>query len=141
MFLPTHFSTLFDFPVFLHKKKELFISSLLGNGLEFWLPCLHTFYLWFILNLFWFSFSGYSSGSLNGISMHGALAAVRGPFTPSQWMELEHQALIYKYLTTNMPIPSNLVIPIRKALDSVGFSSFPGGLLRPNTWKYFFSPF
>ena len=30
---------------------------------------------------------GYSSGS---ISMHGALAGVRGPFTPSQWMELEH---------------------------------------------------
>ncbi|KAL5127114.1 Growth-regulating factor 1 [Glycine soja] len=42
--------------------------------------------------------AGYSSGS---ISMHGALAGVRGPFTPSQWMELEHQALIYKYITSN----------------------------------------
>ncbi|KAL3028089.1 hypothetical protein AAZX31_03G093800 [Glycine max] len=31
--------------------------------------------------------AGYSSGS---ISLHGALAGVRGPFTPSQWMELEH---------------------------------------------------
>jgi hypothetical protein len=77
--------------------------------------------------------TGYSSGSLNGASMHGALAGARGPFTPSQWMELEHQALIYKYLTANMPVPSNLLIPIRKALDSAGFSSFPGGLLRPNT--------
>ncbi|XP_023872645.1 growth-regulating factor 1 [Quercus suber] len=77
--------------------------------------------------------TGYSSGSLNGTSMHGALAGARGPFTPSQWMELEHQALIYKYLTANMPVPSNLLIPIRKALDSAGFSSFPGGLLRPNT--------
>ena len=122
-------------------KNELFISSLPGNGLKFWLPCLHTFYLWFILNLFWFSFSGYSSGSLNGTSMHGALAGARGPFTPSQWMELEHQALIYKYLTANMPVPSNLLIPIRKALDSAGFSSFPGGLLRPNTCKSFFSSF
>ncbi|KAL4595307.1 hypothetical protein ACB092_12G082700 [Castanea dentata] len=64
--------------------------------------------------------------------MHGALAGARGPFTPSQWMELEHQALIYKYLTANMPVPSNLLIPIRKALDSAGFTSFPGGLLRPN---------
>ncbi|KAK4571796.1 hypothetical protein RGQ29_030271 [Quercus rubra] len=76
---------------------------------------------------------GYSSGSLNGTSMHVALAGAKGPFTPSQWMELEHQALIYKYLTANMPVPSNLLIPIRKALDSAGFSSFPGGLLRPNT--------
>ncbi|XP_075648954.1 growth-regulating factor 6-like [Castanea sativa] len=65
--------------------------------------------------------------------MHGALAGARGPFTPSQWMELEHQALIYKYLTASIPVPSNLLIPIRKALDSAGFTSFPGGLLRPNT--------
>ncbi|KAF3957137.1 hypothetical protein ACB098_12G070800 [Castanea mollissima] len=79
------------------------------------------------------SLSGCSSGSLNGTSMNGVLAGARGPFTPSQWMELEHQALIYKYLTANIPVPSNLLIPIRKALDSAGFSSFPGGLLRPNT--------
>ncbi|KAA8518785.1 hypothetical protein F0562_016441 [Nyssa sinensis] len=43
--------------------------------------------------------TGYSSGGLNSASMHGVLAGVRGPFTPSQWMELEHQALIYKYIT------------------------------------------
>lgn len=84
-----------------------------------------------------FSVSGYSSGSLNGASLHGAITGARGPFTPSQWMELEHQALIYKYITANVPIPSNLLIPIRKALESAGFSSFSGGLLRPNTCKYF----
>ncbi|XP_041021496.1 growth-regulating factor 6-like isoform X2 [Juglans microcarpa x Juglans regia] len=77
--------------------------------------------------------TGYSSGSLDGSSVHGFLAGARGPFTPSQWMELEHQALIYKYITANMPVPSNLLIPIRKSLDSVGFSTFPGGLLRPST--------
>ncbi|KAA8528439.1 hypothetical protein F0562_035794 [Nyssa sinensis] len=77
--------------------------------------------------------TGYSSGGLNSASMHGVLAGVRGPFTPSQWMELEHQALIYKYITANVPIPSNLLIPIRKALDSAGFSSFAGGPLRPST--------
>ncbi|XP_034676557.1 growth-regulating factor 1-like [Vitis riparia] len=76
--------------------------------------------------------TGYSSGNLNGGSMHGVMAGVRGPFTQSQWMELEHQALIYKYITANVPIPSNLLMPIRKALDSVGFSTFSAGALRPN---------
>ncbi|KAH7523762.1 hypothetical protein FEM48_Zijuj06G0046500 [Ziziphus jujuba var. spinosa] len=77
--------------------------------------------------------TGYSSGSLNGGSVHGAITGARGLFTPSQWMELEHQALIYKYITANVPIPSNLLIPIRKALESAGFSGYSGGLLRPNT--------
>lgn len=81
--------------------------------------------------------AGYISGNLNGGgSMHGVVAGVRGPFTQSQWMELEHQALIYKYITANVPIPSNLLMPIRKALDSVGFSTFSAGALRPNTCKY-----
>lgn len=71
--------------------------------------------------------SGYSSGN-----MHGIITATRGPFTPSQWMELEHQALIYKYITANVAVPSHLLIPIRKALDSAGFSNFSNGLLRPN---------
>ncbi|MED6163128.1 hypothetical protein PIB30_076854 [Stylosanthes scabra] len=54
-------------------------------------------------------------------------------FTPSQWMELEHQALIYKYITANVPVPSHLLIPIRKALDSTSaFCNFPNALLRPN---------
>ncbi|KAL8147644.1 growth-regulating factor 1-like [Apium graveolens] len=32
-----------------------------------------------------------------------------------------------KYITANSPVPSNLLSPIRKALDSAGFSSFPVG--------------
>ncbi|GMI78472.1 growth-regulating factor 1 [Hibiscus trionum] len=71
--------------------------------------------------------TGYHSGGFSGANMNG------GPFTPTQWMELEHQALIYKYITANVPVPSNLLIPITKALDSAGFSCFSGGLLRPNT--------
>ncbi|XP_074364770.1 growth-regulating factor 6-like isoform X3 [Apium graveolens] len=67
---------------------------------------------------------GYGSGGLNTANMHGILS---GPFTPSQWMELQHQALIYKYITANSPVPSNLLNPIRKALDSAGFSSFSVG--------------
>ncbi|CAN6721795.1 unnamed protein product [Malus baccata var. baccata] len=81
------------------------------------------------------SLAGQNTGSLSngGAAMHWSLAGGRGPFTPSQWMELEHQALIYKYITANMPIPSNLLFPIKKALDSAGFSTFPNGLLRPNS--------
>ncbi|XP_027332451.1 growth-regulating factor 1-like [Abrus precatorius] len=71
--------------------------------------------------------TGYGSGS-----MHGAFSGAKGPFTPSQWMELEHQALIYKYITANVPVPSHLLIPIRKALDSAAFCNFSNGLLRPN---------
>lgn len=89
-------------------------------------------------------FTGYGSGGgLNNTAaaaaanMHGVLTGVRGPFTPSQWMELEHQALIYKYITANAPIPSNLLIPIRKALESAGVSAFSGGYLRHNTCKFF----
>ncbi|WJX16002.1 hypothetical protein P8452_06087 [Trifolium repens] len=71
--------------------------------------------------------TGYSSGS-----MHGGLSGVRGPFTPSQWMELEHQALIYKYITANVAVPHHLLIPIKKALDSAGLSSYSTALLRSN---------
>ncbi|XP_042022236.1 growth-regulating factor 2-like [Salvia splendens] len=57
------------------------------------------------------------------------------PFTTSQWMELEHQALIYKYITANVPIPSYLLNPIRKALEHSRFSCL--SFLRPNTlgWR------
>ncbi|KAK8354540.1 hypothetical protein V6Z11_A05G226200 [Gossypium hirsutum] len=82
--------------------------------------------------------TGYNTGGFNGANMHGGvLAGGRGPFTPSQWMELEHQALIYKYITSNVPIPSNLLIPIRKSLDSANFSLFSGGLLRTLGWGAF----
>uniref|UniRef100_A0A2K2BHE6 Growth-regulating factor n=2 Tax=Populus trichocarpa TaxID=3694 RepID=A0A2K2BHE6_POPTR len=80
--------------------------------------------------------TGYNSGIFNAASMHGVLTETRWPFTQLQWMELEHQALIYKYMTANVPIPSNLLIPIRKALDSAGFSSFSGGLFKPSALQW-----
>ncbi|KAJ9560315.1 hypothetical protein OSB04_005475 [Centaurea solstitialis] len=61
------------------------------------------------------------------------MGRVKGPFTASQWMELEHQALIYKYITLNAPIPSNLLIPIRKALETATFS---GTHLRNTTYGW-----
>jgi hypothetical protein len=47
-------------------------------------------------------------------------ARVRGPFTPTQWMELEHQALIYKHIAANAPVPSSLLLPIRRSMHPWG---------------------
>ncbi|KAK9284456.1 hypothetical protein L1049_023629 [Liquidambar formosana] len=76
--------------------------------------------------------AGFGSGSFNA-SMHGPFAGVRGPFTPSQWIELEHQALIYKYITANVPVPSNLLIPIKKSFNPFGLSGSSAGSLPPNS--------
>ncbi|KAF5726097.1 hypothetical protein HS088_TW23G00838 [Tripterygium wilfordii] len=41
------------------------------------------------------------------------------PFTASQWQELEHQALIYKYMVSGIPIPPDLLFTIKRScLDS-----------------------
>ncbi|KAG5243517.1 hypothetical protein OIU77_030598 [Salix suchowensis] len=44
----------------------------------------------------------------------------RFPFTASQWQELEHQALIYKYMVSGIPIPPDLLFTIKRSgcLDS-----------------------
>ncbi|KAJ1431053.1 Glutamine-Leucine-Glutamine, QLQ [Sesbania bispinosa] len=43
----------------------------------------------------------------------------RFPFTPSQWKDLEHQALIYKYTASGISIPPDLLSTIRRSyLDS-----------------------
>ncbi|KAD4584713.1 hypothetical protein E3N88_22314 [Mikania micrantha] len=59
-----------------------------------------------------------------------------GAFTSSQWMELEHQALIYKYMIVNAPVPLNLLIPIRRAVESTEFSSFPATNLRHTAYGW-----
>lgn len=71
------------------------------------------------------------SGPVSGGLFGGISTGVKGPFTPSQWMELEHQALIYKYMTANYPVPSNLLNPIKKAMESAPFSSSLGANIRP----------
>ena len=75
--------------------------------------------------------AGLSSVSLCS-SMQGAMARVRGPFTPSQWIELEHQALIYKYLAANSPIPPSLLVPIRRSIAS---SPYPPSYFGTSTCK------
>ncbi|KAL2921414.1 Growth-regulating factor 5 [Bienertia sinuspersici] len=46
------------------------------------------------------------------------------PFTISQWQELEHQALIYKYLIAGLSVPPDLVLPIQNSFQTT--SSFMG---------------
>ena len=39
----------------------------------------------------------------------------RFPFTPSQWQELELQALIYKYMASGVSIPPDLLFTIKRS--------------------------
>ncbi|PKA45975.1 Growth-regulating factor 3 [Apostasia shenzhenica] len=57
----------------------------------------------------------------------GSGTGCRPPFTASQWEELEHQALIFKYLIAGIPVPSDLVLPIRRSYETMAarFYSHP----------------
>ncbi|KAL6222040.1 hypothetical protein ACLB2K_005432 [Fragaria x ananassa] len=58
------------------------------------------------------------------MSSSAAGRGMRFPFTPSQWQELEHQALIYKYMVSGIPIPPDLLFSIKRScLDSPPLSS------------------
>lgn len=48
-----------------------------------------------------------------------AVDGFRPPFTAVQWQELEHQALIYKYLMAGLSVPPELVAPIRMSLEAL----------------------
>ncbi|KAH9713591.1 Growth-regulating factor 5 [Citrus sinensis] len=51
---------------------------------------------------------------------------IRSPFTPTQLQELEHQALIFKYMVSGVPIPPELIYSVKRSLDSSLVSSlFP----------------
>ncbi|KAE8710439.1 Growth-regulating factor 5 [Hibiscus syriacus] len=48
----------------------------------------------------------------------------RYPFTATQWEELEHQALIFKYMVSGIPIPPDLIFTIKRSfLEEYSFSS------------------
>lgn len=60
------------------------------------------------------------------------------PFTPSQWQELEHQALIYKYMASGISIPPDLLFTIRKSYLDSPLSSrlFPSQQHQHFGWNY-----
>ncbi|CAL1376466.1 unnamed protein product [Linum trigynum] len=53
------------------------------------------------------------------------------PFTATQWQELEHQALIYKYMVSGVPIPPELLFSVKRSIDSslasIGWGCFQVG--------------
>ncbi|KAD6454474.1 hypothetical protein E3N88_09180 [Mikania micrantha] len=83
------------------------------------------------------------SGSVSvAMTYGGAGDLYRPPFTALQWQELEHQALIYKYLISGVPVPSDLILPIRRSFEalsarflhhptSVGYCSYNGKKFDP----------
>ncbi|KAK7263978.1 hypothetical protein RJT34_31578 [Clitoria ternatea] len=65
-----------------------------------------------------------SGGSSGGMMMGLSNTFTRSPFTVSQWQELEHQALIFKYMVAGLPVPPDLVLPIQKSFDSLSHGFF-----------------
>ncbi|KAG6509897.1 growth-regulating factor 5-like [Zingiber officinale] len=55
----------------------------------------------------------------------------RPPFTAAQWQELEHQAMIYKYLTAGLPVPPELLVPVQRS-----FEALPGRYLHHPALSY-----
>ncbi|KAJ6763320.1 hypothetical protein OIU79_023965 [Salix purpurea] len=64
-----------------------------------------------------------ASGMTAGGMGTGAMT-MRSPFTVSQWQELEHQALIYKYMVAGLPVPPDLVLPIQRSYESISHRFF-----------------
>nr|GEV94472.1 reverse transcriptase domain-containing protein [Tanacetum cinerariifolium] len=49
-------------------------------------------------------------------------------FTAAQWEELEQQALIYKYMVSGVPVPTDLILSVRRSLYNSTFSSSAASL-------------
>ncbi|OEL32841.1 Growth-regulating factor 3, partial [Dichanthelium oligosanthes] len=67
--------------------------------------------------------------------MSGRWAARPAPFTAAQYEELEHQALIYKYLVAGVPVPPDLLLPIRRGFvyhqPALGYGPYFGKKVDP----------
>ncbi|WOK95593.1 growth-regulating factor 7-like isoform X3 [Canna indica] len=77
-----------------------------------------------------------NAGLCSGVfdeNMDRVLARIRGPFTPSQRLELERQALIYKCIVENVAIPPSLLISMGRSLGPAGFPPFSAGYFGSST--------
>ena len=72
-------------------------------------------------------------GSVGGASMATGMMVRSSPFTVSQWQELEHQALIFKYLMAGLPVPPDLVLPIQKSFESMSSRFFHHPTSKPTS--------
>ncbi|KAL2610539.1 hypothetical protein R1flu_029112 [Riccia fluitans] len=53
------------------------------------------------------------------------ISSARAPFTTGQWAELEHQALIFKYMMAGVNVPPDLLNPIRKSVAAMNGLTSP----------------
>ncbi|GAV79108.1 WRC domain-containing protein/QLQ domain-containing protein, partial [Cephalotus follicularis] len=60
-----------------------------------------------------------SSASSVTLAMPSVGPGSQPPFTAAQWHELEHQALIFKYLKAGLRVPPQLLTPIHKSCQSL----------------------
>jgi QLQ len=74
---------------------------------------------------------GNGNGNVNG--------AGKPAFTFMQLQELEHQALIYKYMCAGVPVPVHLVLPIWKsvAASSCGPHHYPSRKTLSSSFKLY----
>lgn len=80
-----------------------------------------------------------NSGGSTAAAASGGIG-FRPPFTASQWQELEHQALIFKYMMAGVPVPHELLLPIRRSFEAAMASRFyhhPARNLSPSVSKKF----
>ena len=76
-----------------------------------------------------------------GMGTGGGMMAMRSsPFTVSQWQELEHQALIFKYMMAGLPVPLDLVLPIQKSFESISHRFFHHPTSKPKMNFFIFFP-
>ncbi|KAJ6308841.1 hypothetical protein OIU76_018432 [Salix suchowensis] len=67
--------------------------------------------------------------------LNTAITRNRFPFTSTQWQELEHQALIYKYMVSGVPVPPELLYAVKRSLESsLASRLFPH---QPSGWGCF----
>ncbi|MFS7974602.1 putative transcription factor interactor and regulator C3H-WRC/GRF family [Helianthus anomalus] len=57
-------------------------------------------------------------------------------FTASQWEELEQQALIYKYMVSGVPVPTDLILSVRRSLYNTSSSSSLSNQHTSSSCKY-----
>ena len=62
-----------------------------------------------------------------GLGLGRGVGASKPVYTFMQLQELEHQALILKYLMAGVPVPPELIIPIRRS-----FETLPGRYYHPS---------
>ncbi|CAD6262440.1 unnamed protein product [Miscanthus lutarioriparius] len=68
-------------------------------------------------------------------TMSGRWVARPALFTAAQYEELEHQALIYKYLVAGVPVPPDLLVPLRRGFvyhqPALGYGTYFGKKVDP----------